>query len=150
LNLGTTKAFLDEDSPQADTFKRQAIETSAIKNELRESRETIVRQRNIERELHREIEELKKKHEEALVRQRQAAELEQDLMKQKFLSLSADYNKKVARMNEDYDRLEMGYATDQESLRAELKESQNLNIMLTASKTDDHNSMVLSLKQMAD
>jgi len=53
-------------------------------------------------------------------------------------------------MNEDYDRLEMGYATDQESLRAELKESQNLNIMLTASKTDDHNSMVLSLKQMAD
>lgn len=109
-----------------------------------------MRQRNIERELHREIEELKKKHEEALVRQRQAAELEQDLMKQKFLSLSADYNKKVARMNEDYDRLEMGYATDQESLRAELKESQNLNIMLTASKTDDHNSMVLSLKQMAD
>lgn len=68
LNLGTTKAFLDEDSPQADTLKRQAIDTSAIKNELRESRETIVRQRNIERELHREVEDLKKKHEEALAR----------------------------------------------------------------------------------
>lgn len=67
-------------------------------------------------------------------------------MKQKFLSLSADYNKKVAKMNEEYDRLEMDYSKELESLRANLKESQDLNLMLTASKTDDHNSLVLSLK----